>query len=158
MRNEKSPKRDLLSKNTDGMTKRSDGVDGGAGAPKEERVVQSGSGETRDVRTGSEAVRRKREEPSGRNSPTRRRRIDDEGRRRKKRGRIGRAKGIPQSALWGSVNATLKSAYKSLRRRFPSARGVPIGLKLVRPTCLSFRPASSSWFSSSSLCLGSTYF
>lgn len=72
MRNEKSPKRDLLSKNTDGMTKRSDGVDGGAGAPKEERVVQSGSGETRDVRTGSEAVRRKREEPSSRNSPTRR--------------------------------------------------------------------------------------
>lgn len=52
----------------------------------------------------------------------------------KKWGRIERAKGISQSALWGSVNATLKSAYKSLRRRFPSARGVPIGLKLVRLT------------------------
>lgn len=50
------------------------------------------------------------------------------------RGEEEGAKGIPRSALWGSVNATLKSAYKSLRRRFPSARRVPIGLKFVRPT------------------------
>lgn len=158
MRNEKSPKRDLLSKNTDGMTKRSDGVDGGAGAPKEERVVQSGSERNARRANGERSGSSKTRGTLGQKFADASRRIGDEGRRRKKRGRIGRAKGIPQSALWGSVNATLKSAYKSLRRRFPSARGVPIGLKLVRPTCLSFRPASSSWFSSSSLCLGSTYF
>lgn len=59
----------------------------------------------------------------------------------KEAGKEWRAKGIPQSALRSSVNATLKSAYKSLRRRFPSARGVPIGLKLVRLTA--FVPSRS---------------
>lgn len=108
--------------------------------------------ERRNARRAS--VRRKREErPSGRNSPTRR--IHGEG-RRKEAGKNWGAKGIPQSALWGSVNATLKSAYKSLRRRFPSARGVPIGLKLVRLTA--FVPSRFFFvaFAVSSLCLAST--
>lgn len=91
--------------------------------------------ERRNARRASEAKRSSKTRgatlASGRNSPTRR--IDDGG-RRKEAGKNRGAKGIPQSALWGSVNATLKSAYKSLRRRFPSARRVPIGLKLVRLT------------------------
>lgn len=106
------------------MTKRSDGE-------WAERVITGiviQSGEMRDARAERFAGKRV-ERPSGRNSPTWRRR-----RTAKEDGEERGAKGIPQSALWGSVNATLKSAYKSLRRRFPSARGVPIGLKLVRLT------------------------
>lgn len=122
------------------MTKRSDGE-------RTERVITGtysrSGGETRDARAKRFAGKR-----VGRPclslslaeiSPTRRRRRTAERRRGRTRG----AKGIPQSALRGSVNATLKSAYKSLRRRFPSARGVPIGLKLVRQTAVLCRLASS---------------
>jgi len=87
--------------------------------------------ERRNARRASEAF-----VENARNDPRAeiRRRVGSTKNDGKKRGRIEGQKGFPQSALWGSVNATLKSAYKSLRRRFPSARGVPLGLKLVRLT------------------------
>lgn len=63
MRNEKSPKRDLLSKNTDGMTKRSDWENGedGEGASEGERVVVAYSRGAEKRETRERSVRRKRE-------------------------------------------------------------------------------------------------
>lgn len=65
------------------------------------------------------------------------------GRRRREEGEGGECDGgerdSTESALRGSVNATLKSAYKSLRRRFPSALAeerAPVGSKLVRDRLL----------------------
>lgn len=114
------------------MTKRSDegmgGLGGGGGGG--ERIVQSGRNPRRE---------RKVFAGNARSDPWTkiRRRVGSttkgEG-RRKEQGKNEGQKGFPKAPYGGSVNATLKSAYKSLRRRFPSARGVPIGLKLVRLT------------------------
>lgn len=108
------------------MTKRMGGLGGGGG----ERIVQSGRNPRRERNVFA---------GNARSDPWTkiRRRVGSttkgEG-RRKEQGKNERQKGFPKAPYGGSVNATLKSAYKSLRRRFLSARGVPIGLKLVRLT------------------------
>lgn len=89
MRNEKSPKRDLLSKNTDGMTKRSDEEDG-ASTLREKGWYSQGA-EKRETRERA-FVENARNDPR---AEIRRRVGSKDG--GKKRGRIEGQKGFPKA-------------------------------------------------------------